>query len=94
MRGIVCMCVSWRISLCFIVRLYIEFGWCAYGTCSGVYFCGYMYGYGYMYMYVHVLRVCLLPKIMVRLSEVAFRLRDLQQGAAICILVVRWVCVR
>ncbi len=72
------MCVSWRISLCYIVRLYPEFGWYAYGTCSGVNCLWVQVRVGVqIQVHVGVLRVCLFVPIMVRFSEVPFRFRDL-----------------
>ncbi len=74
-----CVCMYSLLRMCCSVRLYPDFGWYAYGTCSYV---NCLWVHVRVWVQVHVpvgvLRGCLLLRIIVRFSEVTFRFRDLQ----------------
>jgi hypothetical protein len=67
-----------RLNLCCSVRLYPDFGWCAYGTYIGVNWLWVQIRvWVHVQVHVGIRRVCLFLRIIVRFTEVTFRFRDL-----------------
>ena len=72
------MCINCRLNVCCSVRLYPDFGWCAYGTYTGVSWLWLQIRvWVQVQVPVGVLRVCLFLLSIVLFSEVTYRFRDL-----------------